>query len=404
VTNDFITAALTRGVDAGALAGAVALVWRDGTVRHAGGVGWRDAEASLPAQRDTIFRIASMSKPITCVAALMLYEQGHFALDDPITHWAPEFSTVRVLRSCEGPLHLTDRPERPITFRDLLTQRSGITYGAFHGEPLRSAYASALGGEVDSHVAPDAWIAALAALPLIAQPGSTFTYGHSTDLLGLIIARIANKPLGDVLAQLIFEPLGMHDTCFIVPRSKWDRRAVLYGFDDAGQLSRRSVATGGSTVPERPADMTYVSGGSGLWSTVDDYCAFARIFAGDGSIDGVRLLEASTLAMMTCNHLTPAQRASANIFGLPLFAAGHGYGMGVAVVMEPEHAPATLCAGGVGTVGWPGAWGGWWQADPVEGTVKVFLTHHLVEPHQWAQGIGLGVYAVITDFHALSSA
>ncbi len=107
--------------------------------------------------------------------------------------------------------------------------------------------------------------------------------------------------------------------------------------------------------------------------------------------------------MMTSNQLTPTQRTSANIFGVPIFASGHGYGMGVAVVMEPEHASATLCAGHLGTVGWPGAWGGWWQADPADGSAMVFLTHHLVEPHQWAEGVGLGVYTAISQFHALRS-
>ncbi len=294
ITND-ITAALNQSVHAGALAGASSILWRNGVIEHAAGVGFRDIEAGLPAEHDTIYRIASMTKPITCAAALMLHEQGHFALDDPITPWVPEFADARVLRSPDGPFTDTVRAQRAITFRDLLTQRAGITYGAFHPEPLRSAFANALGGEVDSHVAPDAWIAALASLPLIAQPGTSFTYGHATDLLGFIIARIANKPLGDVLAELIFQPLGMLDTCFIVPREQWHRRAALYGFNDAGQLSRRTVATGSSTVPERPDDMLYVSGGSGLWSTVGDYLTFARLFLNRGSVDGVQLLRSQPL-------------------------------------------------------------------------------------------------------------
>jgi CubicO group peptidase (beta-lactamase class C family) len=390
-------------VDAGQLAGAAALVWRDGEVIQSACVGWRDIEARLPIERDTIFRIASMTKPITSAAALMLVEEGRFALDDPVATWAPEFSAMRVLRSPTGPLDHTDPAVRPITFDDLLTHRSGITYGAFHAGPIAKAYADALGGDIDSHVAPDDWIAGLAALPLIDQPGAAFHYGHSTDLLGLLIARIEDAPLGDVLERRIFGPLGMKDTGFIVRREKRHRRAAMYGFDEKGMLTRRLTATGGSTLPERPEDMAYVSGGAGLWSTPNDYLAFARMFVGQGAVDGVRLLRRETLALMTSNHLTDSQRARSATFGRRMFAAGHGFGMGVAVVLEPEKAAPTLCGGGVGAVGWPGAWGGWWQADPNDGSVLIFLTHNLVELEQFARGIGLEVFSAITQFQRLAS-
>jgi CubicO group peptidase (beta-lactamase class C family) len=390
-------------VDAGQLAGAAALVWRDGEVIQSACVGWRDIEARLPIERDTIFRIASMTKPITSAAALMLVEEGRFALDDPVATWAPEFSAMRVLRSPTGPLDHTDPAVRPITFDDLLTHRSGITYGAFHAGPIAKAYADALGGDIDSHVAPDDWIAGLAALPLIDQPGAAFHYGHSTDLLGLLIARIEDAPLGDVLERRIFGPLGMKDTGFIVRREKRHRRAAMYGFDEKGMLTRRLTATGGSTLPERPEDMAYVSGGAGLWSTPNDYLAFARMFVGQGAVDGMRLLRRETLALMTSNHLTDSQRARSATFGRRMFAAGHGFGMGVAVVLEPEKAAPTLCGGGVGAVGWPGAWGGWWQADPNDGSVLILLTHNLVELEQFARGIGLEVFSAITQFQRLAS-
>src|SRR5215211_6201890 len=176
-------------VNAGALAGAATLIWRDGKVVQIGTVGWRDLEARLPIERDTLFRIASMTKPVTSTAALMLFEDGRFTLDDPITRWAPEFSQMRVLRSPDDPLGQTVSAERPITFRELLTHRSGLSYGAFHTGPISKAYEDGLGGEVDSYVAPDDWIARLAALPLIDQPGSGFHYGRSTDLLGLLLTR-----------------------------------------------------------------------------------------------------------------------------------------------------------------------------------------------------------------------
>ena len=385
-------------VDAGALAGAATLVWRDGKVIQSACVGWRDVEARLPIQRDTLFRIASMSKPITSVAALMLFEEGRFTLDDPITRWAPEFSHMRVLRSPDGPLEQSDPAGRAITFEDLLTHRSGLTYGAFHTGALARAYEAALGGEIDSHVAPDDWMAALAALPLIDQPGAAFHYGHSTDLLGFLIARMEDAPLGEVLKRRIFDPLGMKDSGFSVPVEKRDRRAGLYGFDEAGRLVKRLTATGGSTLPERPDDMRYVSGGAGLWSTLDDYLAFARLFVGAGAVDGVRLLRPETLARMTTNHLTESQRA-----GSWLLSAGHGFGLGVAVVLEPEKRDVMPCGGGAGAVGWPGAWGGWWQADSNDQSVLIFLAHNMVELDQLSQGIGLGVYEAITQFHDLAS-
>jgi CubicO group peptidase (beta-lactamase class C family) len=244
-----IAAALQAIVDAGALAGAATLVWRDGRVVQQACVGWRDVEAGLPVERDNIFRIASMTKPVTSVAALMLLEEGRFALEEPITRWAPEFAQMRVLRSQDGALDDTVAVERPVTFEDLLTHRSGITYGAFHPGPLGRAYEEALGGELDSHLTPDEWIAGIASLPLIDQPGAGFHYGHSTDLLGFLLARMEGLPLDEVLARRIFRPLGMKDTGFLVPREKRERRAGMYGFDESGRLTRRLTATGNSTLP-----------------------------------------------------------------------------------------------------------------------------------------------------------
>ena len=400
---DPISTAIGSVVDAGKLAGAVALAWRAGKVAHVACVGWRDMAARLPMTRNTIFRIASMTKPITSTAALMLCEEGRFSLDDPIAAWAPEFAKMRVLRSPTGPLDQTVPAARPITFEDLLTHRSGITYGAVHPGPIAQAFAEALGGDIDSEVAPDDWIAGLAALPLIDQPGATLHYGHSTDLLGLLIARMEDAPLGDVLARRIFGPLGMQDTGFTVPRAKAGRRAKLYGFDDAGRLVERLTGPGNSTMAERPEGMAYVSGGQGLWSTLDDYLAFARMFVGAGAVDGVRLLRPATFRRMVTNQLTPSQRATAEVTGMPLFAAGHGFGLGVAVVLEPAQALAIVCGGGAGAVGWPGGFGGWWQADPNDKSVLIFLTHNMVEPQQLEQGIGLGVYRAISEFQALAT-
>jgi CubicO group peptidase (beta-lactamase class C family) len=385
-------------VNEGGMAGAATLVWRRDRVAQTAAVGWRNVDAGLPMERDTLFRIASLTKPITTAAALMLLEEGRFALDDPIATWAPEFEHMQVLRSLDGPLDDTMPAARSITFDDLLTHRAGFTYGSFHRGPLATAYSNALGAEIDSHLSPDEWIARLAALPLVDQPGAAFHYGVSTDLLGLLVARIDGAPLADVLRRRIFEPLGMKDTAFTVAREKRHRCAAACGFDDAGTLTTLLAAPGNAFLMERPDDLAFTGGGAGLWSTLDDYLAFARIFVSRGTVDGVRVLKPDTLALMTTNRLTPAQRATATMLGRKPFAAGHGYGMGVAVVMEPDAAQPTPCGGGTGAVGWPGAYGGWWRADPIDGSVLIFLAHNMVTLDQLSRGIGLDVFSAILQF------
>jgi CubicO group peptidase (beta-lactamase class C family) len=195
----------------------------------------------------------------------------------------------------------------------------------------------------------------------------------------------------------------MHDTCFTVAPDKRDRCAGLCGFDGEGRLTALTEAPGRHALHQRPDGMTFEGGGGGLWSTLDDYLSFARMLIAD-SRTGADLLRPETRAMMTSNQLTPGQRAMARMFGRAVFAAGHGYGMGVAVVMEPEQADPLQCRGGVGTIGWPGAYGSWWQADPTDGSVLIFLAHSMVELHQMARGIGLGVWSAIATFHELASA
>lgn len=402
--HDQIAGVLDGLVASGELVGVATLVWRDGRVVQAAAAGWRDREASAPLGRDSLFRIASLTKPVTSVAAMMLLEEGRFALEDPISRVAPEFAAPRVLRSLTGLIDDTVPARREITFEDLLTHRAGFTYGAFHPGPLARAHSAVLGGDIDSEVAPDAWIAGLASLPLIDQPGAGFHYGHSTDLLGLLIARMEGAPLGVVLKRRIFEPLGMADTGFTVPPTKRARRAALYGFDADGRRVKLDSAPGGATLAERPADMAYESGGSGLWSTLDDYLAFARLFLGDGAVDGVRLLKPETLALMTTNRLTAEQHARARMLGMPAFTAGNGFGLGVAVVTDPATASVMQGKGGVGTVSWPGAYGGWWQADPTDGSVMILLQHNMVELEGLMKGHGLAGYGAIQAFHAEASA
>jgi len=394
---------LARYVREGELAGAAALVWRNGRIAEIAATGKRDLVTGLPVERDTIFRVASLTKPITAAAALIVLDEKGIGIDEPIRRWAPELARMRVLRDPEGPLDQTEDAVRPITFRDLLTHRSGLTYGDFHRGPVGAAYGTALGAQIDNPLTPGEWINRLATLPLIDQPGAGFHYGLSSDLLGFLIARIDDAPLGEVFERRVFTPLGMRDTGFSVSRAKRSRRAGLCGFDGEGRLAPLTAAPGRHALDERPENMTFESGGQGLWSTLDDYLAFARMLVGD-SASGTPLLRRDTLAMMTSNQLTPEQRATARMFGRAIFAAGHGYGMGLAVVMEPEKADALRCRGGAGTLGWPGAYGSWWQADPNDGSVLIFLAHNMLELHQMARGIGLGAWSAIADFHALATA
>jgi len=235
---------------------------------------------------------------------------------------------------------------------------------------------------------------------LIGQPGSAMYYGSSTDLLGFLIARIERASLGEVLKRRIFDPLGMQDTGFMVPRETRYRRSAAYGFNDEGrltkQLERRNVF-----VAERPEDMAYESGGAGLWSTLDDYLKFARLFVGDGSVDGVRLLRPETLAKMVTNQLTDEQRAVSGWLGRKTFAVGLGFGLGVSVVLETNKADF-MRRGNVGTVSWPGAFGGWWHADPKDKSVLIFLAQNMVDLPQMAKGIGLGVWGAIETFQSLA--
>jgi CubicO group peptidase (beta-lactamase class C family) len=401
--NNPIENALLTDVEAGQFAGAAALVWRNRSVQQIATVGRRDLVSGAPVERNTIFRIASLTKPVTTAAALTLLDEGRFALDEPIAECAPELARMRVLRDPNGSLDQTDEAVRPITFRDLLTHRSGLTYGEFHRGPIGRAHAEMLGPEIDNPLAPDEWMARLATLPLIDQPGRGFHYGHSTDVLGFLMARLDDAPLSEVLDRRVLTPLGMRDTGFTVAVHKRDRCAGLCGFDSEGRLMALTEAPGRHAMAQRPDGMTFEGGGGGLWSTLDDYLAFARMLIAD-SRTGTDVLRPETRAMMTSNHLTPEQRATTRLLGRPAFAAGHGYGMGVAVVMEPEKADPLRCRGGVGTIGWPGAYGSWWQADPTDGSVLIFLAHSMADLQQMSHGIGLGVWSAIATFHSMASA
>jgi CubicO group peptidase (beta-lactamase class C family) len=348
----------------GDLSGAVSLIWRKGEIVQLDTLGQADIAERRPMARDTLFRIASMTKPVTTAAALMLMEEGVFQLSDPITRWAPEFADMKVLASPTGPLADTHPAGREITFDDLMTHRAGLAYGFTSVGPIAYAHQDALGDVLDSGMTPDAWMKALGALPLSYPPGERFHYSHATDVLGFIVGRMAGMDFRTFLTERIFRPLGMADTDFFVPIEKRHRAAVVYRQDEAsGALEPVAFRATGSA----PA---FCGGGGGLISTADDYLKFARLLLGGGEVDGVRLLKAETVALMRTNRLTEAQR-KIDFLGMP-FWLGQGFGLGLSVILDADQ-HAWMGAGSNGSFGWPGAFGTWWQADPAEDMILIYL-------------------------------
>lgn len=360
--------ALQAFVDRGELAGVVTLVSLGGEIVHRDAIGFSDLESRTPMRADTLFRIASMSKPITSAAALMLVEEGKLALSDPITRWIPELADLSVLDDAAGPLDRTTPARRQITVEDLLTHRSGIAYAPFSEGPLKQAYEAALGDPGLNRKSVDEWLAALGTLPLAFQPGERFHYGHSTDVLGFLLGRIEGKPFRDVLRERIFAPLGMADTDFWLPPEKLGRLASLYRYDaEAGRLAKVEVE-----MYEGPP--AYTPGGGGLISSAADYHRFARMVLEGGTLDGARLLLPETVRLMGTNRLTETQR-EAPFAGMPLWRKS-GFGLGLSVAEDLVDNPYAV--GAAGSLTWPGIFGTWWQADPANDLILIYLIQHQV--------------------------
>ena len=382
-------------IDNNKLAGVVCMIWKDGQVIYRESHGYRNVETHELMTMDTIFRIASMTKPITSVLAMMLYEEKKLNLDDPITKWFPQFSDMKVLKN--QPEEYEDA-NRVITVLDLLTQRAGFTYSGFQKGKLATDYNEVLGGDIDTERTNEEWINGLASLPLTSQPGELFNYGKSTDLLGILISKIEGKKLGKVLEEKIFNPLGMTDTFFDVPENKRTMCASNIGYDDSGNLINLETVPSKMAFRERPADLEFEAGSGGLWSTVGDYLKFAKLFVENGSSNGIPILKPETIQLMCSNQLTDYQREHSRLMGSSMFKDHYGFGLGLAVVMKESKYESMPCAGSVGTVGWPGAYGGWWSADPVKKTISIFMTHSMTELHQLVQGIGFQLYEAIDIF------
>jgi CubicO group peptidase (beta-lactamase class C family) len=357
-----IAPALQGVIDAGDLSGVVTLIWRGGQIVQVNALGQRDIAAKAPMTRDTMFRIASMTKPVTSIAAMMLVEEGKLKLSDPVKRWLPELADMVVLKEATGSVDDTSPAPRDITVEDLMTHRAGLAYAFTSVGPIAQAHEDKLGPPLGPPHTPDTWLAALGTLPLSYPPGERFHYSHATEVLGFLVARMDGKSLGQALNDRIFAPLGMTDTGFWCPPEKRARMAKLYSNEPEGLKD--------VSFPHPPSPAAFESGGGGLISTADDYLKFARMMLGAGEVDGVRLVKPETVALMTEGRLSEAQRAIP-FMGMP-FWMSQTFGLGVSVVVDPE-AHAWMGAASAGAFGWPGAFGTWWQADPAEDLVMVYL-------------------------------
>ena len=352
--------AIAEAVEAGLISGAVTLVWHRGNVLQVNEIGQRDIEAKLPMQRDTIFRIASMTKPITVAAAMALVEEGKLALSDPVTRWLPELADMRVLADPTGPLDVTVPARRPITVDDLMTHRSGLAYSFSVGGPIARAY-----GQVSLRQDQDHWLTEVAALPLVHQPGERLTYSHGTEVLGILLSQIEGKSLQTVLAERILDPLGMTDTGFFISTDNRKRAATMYRLD--AQMGLQHDVMGPIPVKEP----RFCQGGASLVCTADDYLKFARMLLGEGTLDGTRVLSPRSVTAMRTDQLTEDQKHYP-FLGMP-FWIGRGFGLNLSVVTDPARSTKLFGPGGLGTFSWPGAYGTWWQADPANDLILIYL-------------------------------
>ncbi|WP_295701870.1 serine hydrolase domain-containing protein [Lapillicoccus sp.] len=356
-------------VDSGAVPGAVALLTHDADA-DAGArvevevVGSQDAEGTTPMTRDSIFRIASITKPITAATVMMLVEDGLLGLDDPVDTWLPELTSPMMLRTPDGPLDDLVPAARAITVRDLLESRAGWGFpDAFDWPAVQALLAvQPVGREVAAYPA-HVWLEKLAKVPLVHQPRECWLHNTCSDLQGVLVARVTGQSLPQVFAERVFEPLGMVDTGFVVPTAAVTRLTSSYRATDVGLELVDGPDGQWARTPEFP------SGAGGLVSTADDYLAFNRMLAGRGEVDGIRLLSSDAVRLMTTDHLTPAQRAASR-----LFLDGQGWGYGGCVDVDPID-PWVV----PGRYGWVGDTGTSAHLVPATGDIAILLTQRATD-------------------------
>ena len=358
---------MRRWVDSGKLPGLLVAVVRNDRLAWFETCGYRDVERKRAVEPDTIYRIYSMTKPITTVAALMLYEEGCFQLDDPVAKFIPAFADTRVFAGGDADSFTTEPLVRPVTVHDLMIHTSGLTYGFQHEHAVDALYRKRQ-VEFNANIGPLAGVVeAAAAQPLVFQPGTRWNYSVSTDVLGRLVEIWSGVPLDTFFDERILRPLDMRDTGFHVPEGQGDRLASSYMQADDGGLVL--VDPAGESRFLEPA--VTLSGGGGLVSTAADYLRFVRMLRGHGTLEGARILGRKSVELMTTNHL-PGDLAD---MGRPRFAempfAGIGFGLGVSVLLDPAKA---RILGSPGEYAWGGMASTAFWADPAEDMIVLLLT------------------------------
>jgi CubicO group peptidase (beta-lactamase class C family) len=391
-------------IDAGRFPGTQLMVFRRGNIVHSAVQGFADLERKVPVREDTIFRIYSMTKPITSVAFMMLVEEGRVALDEPVHKYIPEWKDLGVFQAGIAPAFLTRPPARPMQIIDLLRHTSGLTYGFQQRSNVDAAYRANKIGEVELNGTLDSMVADLAKIPLDFSPGEAWNYSVSADVTGYLIGNISGMPFEQFLKERIFDPLGMADTGFYVPADKAHRFAACYNADPGGMMSFHATEKqGGLSLQDDPKTSSFlkppsfISGGGGLCSTAADYLTFCRALINGGELGGVRLLGPKTLKLMTTNHL-PDNRdlpaISRSMFAEATYN-GIGFGLGFSVTMDPAK---TLIPGSPGEYAWGGAATTSFWIDPAEELITIFMTQVLPSSaYPIRRELRTMVYAAITD-------
>ena len=373
---DQLHAVMQQKVDQKQLAGIVTLLARHGKVIEERTYGKKDIASGAPMTKDTIFRIFSMTKPVTGVAMMILYEEGKWQPSDPISKYIPEFAQLKVFKGVDqGGKILVEDPVHPPTMRELMTHTAGFTYGVFGNTAVDKMY---LNQQVLQSQSLKDMIGKLAKTPLLYQPGTRWVYSVSMDIQGYIVEKFSGQSLPDFIQQRILGPLGMKDSGFFVPKEKRNRFATLYGPDQKGELvvnasEGNAPVTNYSTQPSMP------SGGGGMVSTAEDYLRFAQMLLNGGERDGVRILAPATVQLMTSNHLAPSLMTGEFSIGPSIMQPGMGWGYDCAVVSDPLQADEVV---GKGTFFWWGAADTWFWVDPINDLVFIGMTQRMYGPGQ----------------------
>ena len=359
----------SRYIDTGKIPGALTVIARRGEVAHFSALGMADVERKTPVREDTIFRLYSMTKPLTSVAFMMLVEQGLTALDEPVHHVIPEWKDLGVYQGGFMETYRTKRPERPMLMIDLLRHTSGLTYGFQQTTNVDAGYRKLHVGERIGGATLDTMIAQMATLPLEFSPGAAWNYSHSTDVLGYLVGKISGRPFDRFLRAHIFEPLGMNDTDFHVHPGKESRFAACYAFTPKNRMLLFDDPA--KSVYLQPPSM--ISGGGGAVSTASDYLRFCRMLLNGGTLDGVQILSPKTIALMTLNHLPDGKdlpALSRSLFSEVTYN-GVGFGLGFAVTIDTAK---TMLPGSIGDYSWGGAASTYFWIDPREELITIFMT------------------------------